>query len=77
MLGTVSAFLMILMVLALRNLAKAVLLPVYAVRDIHRGRYRRGLVLLACSGLAAWAIWSVTHAARSPAIPVAASVYTG
>ncbi|ACL56504.1 hypothetical protein [Methylobacterium nodulans] len=77
MLGTVSAFLMILTVLALRNLAKAVLLPVYAVRDIHRGRYLRGLVLLSCSGLAAWAIWSTTHAGRVPAAPVAVSVYTG
>ncbi|MFE1598840.1 hypothetical protein [Methylobacterium sp. ID0610] len=77
MLGTVSAFLMILMVLALRNIAKAMLLPVYAVRDIHRGRYLRGLVMLSCSGLAVWAIWSSTHAGRVPATPVAASVYTG
>ncbi|MGY2053057.1 hypothetical protein [Methylobacterium sp. JK268] len=77
MLGTVSAFLMILAVLALRNLAKAALMPVYAMRDIHRGRYKRGLMLLACSGLAAWAIWEMTRTVAGPAVPVAASVYTG
>ena len=77
MLGTVTAFLAILMVLALRNMAKAALMPVYAVRDIHRGRYVRGLVLLFCSGLAAWTIWSMTHTGRTKAAPVAAVMYTG
>jgi hypothetical protein len=77
MLGTVSAFLMILSVLALRNIAKAALMPVYAVRDIQRGRFVRGLVLLTCSGLAAYAIWGLTHTPRVSAFPVAASVYTG
>jgi hypothetical protein len=77
MLGTVTAFLAILMVLALRNLAKAALMPVYAVRDIHRGRYVRGLVLLSCSGLAAWSIWAMTHTASSKPAPVAAVMYTG
>ncbi|GJD48978.1 hypothetical protein OPKNFCMD_1704 [Methylobacterium crusticola] len=77
MLGTMTAFLAILMVLALRNLAKAALLPVYAVRDIHRGRYARGLFLLSCSGLAAWTLWAVTHSARPKPAPVAAVMYTG
>ncbi|GJD98462.1 hypothetical protein [Methylobacterium isbiliense] len=72
MLGTITAFMAIVMVLILRNLAKVALTPVYAVRDIHRGRYVRGLVLLSCSGLAAWAIWSVSHPARPKALPVAA-----
>lgn len=77
MLGTMTAFVAILMVLALRNLAKAALMPVYAVRDIHRGRYVRGLVLLSCSGLAAWTIWSMSHPGRTKAAPVAAVMYTG
>ncbi|MEH3147827.1 MAG: hypothetical protein PGN34_21350 [Methylobacterium frigidaeris] len=77
MLGAVSAFLAIVLVLALRNVAKATLIPVYAVRDIHRGRYARGLFLLSCTGLAAWAIWSMSHTTRVRATPVAAMVYTG
>lgn len=77
MFGTVTAFLAILMVLTLRNLAKAALMPVYAVRDIHRGRYVRGLVLLSCSGLAAWSIWAMTHTTRNAAAPVAAVMHIG
>ncbi|KMO41062.1 hypothetical protein VQ02_06575 [Methylobacterium variabile] len=77
MLGTVTAFVAILMVLALRNAAKAVLMPVYAVRDIHRGRYVRGLVLLSCSALAVWSIWTMSHPGRTKAAPVAAVMYTG
>ncbi|MBK3399873.1 MULTISPECIES: hypothetical protein [Methylobacterium] len=77
MFGTMTAFLAILMVLALRNLAKAALMPVYAVRDIHRGRYVRGLVLLSCSALAAWSIWAMTHTARTTAAPVAAVMHIG
>ncbi|RVU19405.1 hypothetical protein [Methylobacterium oryzihabitans] len=77
MLGAISAFLAIILVLALRNAAKVALIPVYAVRDIHHGRYARGLFLLSCTGLAAWAIWSMSHTGRVRATPVTAMVYTG